>query len=235
MKKQTYPLYHFVADRLIYILLFLACSVCIVTVAVLGIVPAGTSDNSSSVAYLFLLTICFAAAALLFDYFRQAAFYRSAQELLESDSIDAMALLKPGVTREQKLLIRAMELQYGKYKDLLKQYRDAEERRRHFTNRWVHQIKTPVSVIDLLTQESSQPPGSQPIAELLHSIREENGRISDYLELVLHEARLEQFENDVRAARVDLFPLLRTAVNRYKTTLIQAHIYLLSPGTRQRS
>lgn len=225
MNRRTYSFGQFVKDRLIYILISLACSVCIAVIAVLGIVPYKGDYRDAGIGYLFLLAVCFILAALVIDYLRQASFYRTVERRLAEDSIDALSIIAPGATREQQILKQTVELQYGKYKDLLEQYRSSEERRRLFTDQWVHQIKTPVSVIDLLTQETGFPSSIEHLNERLCSISEENERIKGYLELVLHYARLDQFENDVHVGRVPLIPLLRQVINSYKTSFIRARIY----------
>lgn len=203
----------------------LACSVCVVTIALLGITSHKESYRDSSIVYLFLLTVCFILTALLIDYLRQASFYRMIERRLGANSLDALSVIAPGATREQQLLAQALELQYNKYKDLLEQYQAAEDERRLFTDQWVHQIKTPVSIIDLLTQETSLPPEDEHLSKRLQSINEENERIKSCLELVLHDARLVQFENDVHVQRVALIPLLRNVINSYKTSFIRSHIY----------
>ncbi|MBP1996658.1 sensor histidine kinase [Paenibacillus eucommiae] len=226
LKKSVFLFGHFVRDRIMYLLSFLVCSICIVTIAVLGISSQTGSYRESSIAYLFILTIIFALAPLVIDYLRQAAFHRSIEALIDSKehAMDAFVGLAPGITRDQQLLTQAMAIQYAKYMELLEQYRGLEERRQIFTTQWVHQMKTPVSVIDLLTQEETVPSKEDP-QKKLSSIREENERIAHNLEMVLYEARLGQFEHDLHLGRVHLNKLLRTVINGYKTSLIRAHIY----------
>ncbi|MEK8127273.1 sensor histidine kinase [Paenibacillus filicis] len=222
---RAYRFAQFARDRLVYVLLFLACSACVIAIALLGIVPQQGSYRTASMGYLFLLMLFFLLAALVIDYRRQAEFYRMLEQRLETESVDALSALAPGITREQQLVVQALERQHRRTMDLLEQYRTVGERRRLFTDQWVHQIKTPVSVIDLLTQDnrlSEEEPG---LSDRLPSIREENERIKGYLELVLHDARLEQFEHDVHVGRVALFPLLRSVVNRHKTSFIRAELY----------
>jgi signal transduction histidine kinase len=104
-------------------------------------------------------------------------------------------------------------------------YRERQERHNHFVNRWVHQIKTPVSIIDLLTQQPGETSLPESGRQLLASIREENERIADGLELMLQTARLDRFELDLRPASVSLVRLARNAVNRHKKALIRSAVF----------
>jgi signal transduction histidine kinase len=71
-----------------------------------------------------------------------------------------------------------------------------------FVNRWVHQMKTPLSVIQLTLPELDDAPAD--------SIRAEVERIRRGLEMVLYTARLERFEADFAVKPL----LLREAVSK---------------------
>ncbi len=67
-----------------------------------------------------------------------------------------------------------------------------------FINRWVHQMKTPLSVIQLTLQELDD--------EAANSIQEELERLRKGLEMVIYTSRLERFEDDFQ---VQYLPLRR--------------------------
>ncbi|NQX48135.1 sensor histidine kinase [Paenibacillus tritici] len=71
-----------------------------------------------------------------------------------------------------------------------------------FINRWVHQMKTPISVIQLILQDLED--------ETAGSIQEEVEKLRKGLEMVIHTSRLERFENDFH---VELLSLRKTVGN----------------------
>ncbi len=83
---------------------------------------------------------------------------------------------------------RVLEVQYNQYQTELKAWEHKHKEHLVFMNQWVHQMKTPISVVELITQEE--------YSETFESIAEEMDRMKYGLEMVLHMARLEAFEQD---------------------------------------
>lgn len=98
---------------------------------------------------------------------------------------------------------------------------DQQEKRRNdhltFINQWVHQMKTPLSVIELITQENDD--------EHLESIREETDKLEKGLEMVLYAARLEMFEQDFQVEPVSLKSVIEAAIRENKRFFIKNHVY----------
>lgn len=70
-----------------------------------------------------------------------------------------------------------------------------------FINRWVHQMKTPISVIQLMLQDLEE--------DTADSIQEELERLRKGLEMVIYTSRLERFEEDFHVQPL----LLRTIIS----------------------
>jgi OmpR family two-component system sensor histidine kinase YxdK len=73
-----------------------------------------------------------------------------------------------------------------------------------FVNRWVHQMKTPLSVIQLMLPELDDPQAE--------NIREELDRIRKGLEMVIYTARLERFEQDFSVEAINLIEAVNKVV-----------------------
>ncbi|MDO3411144.1 sensor histidine kinase [Saccharibacillus sp. CPCC 101409] len=86
------------------------------------------------------------------------------------------------------------------YEEELAARRSAMERHVTFIGRWVHQMKTPLSVLQLSVRELEDD-------ELESSMNEELDRLRQGLEMVIYTSRLERFEQDFAVERP---PLLRT-------------------------
>ncbi|PER33983.1 hypothetical protein COI79_28425, partial [Bacillus thuringiensis] len=74
------------------------------------------------------------------------------------------------------------------YQNQLKKWERKQQEQMTFMNQWVHQMKTPLSIIELITQDADD--------SRFDSINEETERIKKGLEMVLYVARLETFEQD---------------------------------------
>lgn len=105
---------------------------------------------------------------------------------------------------------------YRIYQDEVQSLYSAQNRQLQFMNHWVHQMKTPISVINLLLQEEELD---------RDSITEEIERIQSGLDSVLVNARLETFERDMRIERISLKKVVQEAVTGNKRLLISSGIF----------
>ena len=92
-----------------------------------------------------------------------------------------------------------------------------QNRHLQFMNQWVHQMKTPISVLELLLQEDGE------LDKV--SVQEEVDRLKHGLETVLMNARLDTFEEDMKIEQVALRPLVSSIVNENKRLFITNHVY----------
>lgn len=182
-----------------------------------------------STVFYFIILACFVIAVwLAFDYVRQRHFYRQLAEALErSEEPQAASLVQSPVTGEQKLVVRLLEEQHRAYLNELGKYRRRQEQHNHFVLQWVHHMKTPVSVIDLLAQEALQRQPESPLEhqQLMGSVQEESDRLTRGLEMMLYTARLEKFEIDLHIQRTPLHELIRAVINAHKRLCIRYSIF----------
>ncbi|MGR3188435.1 two-component system sensor histidine kinase YxdK [Bacillus subtilis] len=86
-----------------------------------------------------------------------------------------------------------------------------------YMNQWVHQVKTPLSVINLIIQEEDEP--------VFEQIKKEVRQIEFGLETLLYSSRLDLFERDFKIEAVSLSELLQSVIQSYKRFFIQYRIY----------
>ena len=84
-------------------------------------------------------------------------------------------------------------------------------------NQWIHQMKTPLSVIELITQDEVEP--------RFESINEETDRLKKGLEMALYVARLEAFTQDFYVERVQLHKIVNDSVHEHKRFFIRNFVY----------
>ena len=92
-----------------------------------------------------------------------------------------------------------------------------QNRHLQFMNSWVHQMKTPISVIELMTQAGDQVDSK--------NVAEEMDRLKRGLDAVLMNARLDTFEEDMHIEQVDLKQLVTQVVTKNKRLFIGHRVY----------
>lgn len=86
-----------------------------------------------------------------------------------------------------------------------------------FLDRWIHQMKTPVSVIELLAQDLDEPESSD--------LREETERLKTGLNTVLYMARFRSVQTDFHIKQINLVDIVNRVNNDNKRLFIRNKIY----------
>jgi OmpR family two-component system sensor histidine kinase YxdK len=107
--------------------------------------------------------------------------------------------------------------QYRQYQDNLLSMEQRQADHLSFINQWVHQMKTPLSILHLTVQDGDDPAYA--------SVREEADRLEQGLETVLYAARLESFRRDFRVAPAELRAIAERAVSENKRLFIRSQVY----------
>ncbi|MEK5058958.1 hypothetical protein BK126_01400 [Paenibacillus sp. FSL H7-0326] len=87
----------------------------------------------------------------------------------------------------------------------------------HFIHQWVHQMKTPLSVLHLMNQGRDD--------EESAAIGDELDRMRKGLDMVLYAARLDSFEHDLYIEPVSLNTLVRSVTSEQKRLFIRNHVF----------
>ncbi|PGW47445.1 sensor histidine kinase [Bacillus thuringiensis] len=171
-------------------------------------------DHVSTALYSVFLGICLLIGYLTYRYFSHRRFYNklSTPSKTLHESIQEMDSTPLSVA-----LQNVLETQYSQYQYQLKTWEYKQKEYLTFLNQWVHQMKTPLSVIELITQEED--------GESYESIVEEVDQMKYGLEMVLYMARLETFEQDFSVERVSLHDAVQEVVWDNKRLFIRSYVY----------
>lgn len=164
--------------------------------------------------YALFLGLLVMGVYLTIHYMRRRHYYAMLQQPPEALKESQQDGDEAPVAQAMK---RLLDKQYADYLRLLKQWERDRDRHRVFMNQWVHQMKTPLSVIELITQDSGD--------DKLDSMAEQTERLRHGLEMVLYMSRLETFEHDFHVERVSLQQAVHEAVSDYKRLFIRNHVY----------
>ncbi|UVI31740.1 sensor histidine kinase [Paenibacillus spongiae] len=216
----------YIQDSLSYIAAFTAALLLSDTALILGALRNPGDVEPATAVYAGVLAFFCLSLWLAYDYLRQRAYYRQLEEAKRQASLlDAALRVRSGVTTDQIAVQRLLRTQYEAYMEQLGVYRRQQEMHNHFIHQWVHQMKTPVAVIDLIVQQAGQMEGAGDTQTGLGSIREETERLTRGLDMMLSTARLDKFEMDVHIRRVSLHELVRQVTNTYKRLCIKHSIF----------
>ncbi|GGG75789.1 HAMP domain-containing histidine kinase [Paenibacillus radicis (ex Gao et al. 2016)] len=214
-------------DRKIMLAVYLGCIGIASVIFLLDKLRYAEQADPGLLYYFIELALLLLIVGLTVDYMRQRAYYKQLGEALQKPvRLNASTLVRSGITVEQKAVQQLLEAQHSAYMTELNKYRRQQEQHNHFVMQWVHHMKTPVSVIDLLAQEGKeQQLSGEKQTELLTSLREETGRLTRGLEMMLHTARLDKFELDLHPRQLQLHEVARTVINGHKRECIRYSIY----------
>ncbi|MEK5171976.1 HAMP domain-containing histidine kinase [Heyndrickxia sp. FSL W8-0496] len=114
-------------------------------------------------------------------------------------------------------LQQLLESQFRHYRTDLYRYKHKLDGHIQFINQWVHQMKTPISVIHLTIQDEDDP--------RFIAIGDELDRLKKGLEMVLYTARLDTFERDFYVESLSLENVVRAVTSSQKRLFIRKRIF----------
>lgn len=174
---------------------------------------AGFRDISLVFYSLFLFGFTFLLYAV-YQYIRHRAFYkRLSQPFTTLEEVYEVKADTP-VYHALSRLLKSSQALYQK--DIAIQSKKQEEQL-VFMDLWVHQMKTPLSVIDLTARDLDEPHSSD--------IREETERLKNGLNTVLYMARLRSIQQDFNVKTIDLKAFIQQVNQENKRFFIRNRVY----------
>lgn len=177
---------------------------------------------SSSIRLLYPFSI-YLYIYLLFMAFRLFRYMGATRELRRlAENID---IEDKHYSCEQQVYITLIRQIHHSYQEQLYAVKGKAESTHKFISQWIHSMKTPLSVIDLIVQNYRlNEPDADPATAMGH-ISEEKERILGMLNQVLQFFRLEQFTRDYIPENINLMDSLRGIINRMRNQYIYNHVY----------
>ncbi|MCM1468368.1 MAG: sensor histidine kinase [Alistipes sp.] len=170
-------------------------------------------------AVLYAAALCFLVAAFLLAY-RFACYFREHRQrrrILKNIEIEYDKLPEGRTLAEKDYLdmIRALgRINIGH----LTEYKEKEQENIDYYTTWVHQIKTPISVMRMILQSEDTDEHRELAAELF--------RVEQYVEMVLCYLRLGSTATDYVFCECDLDGIIREAIHKYASSFVRKRIRL---------
>lgn len=164
--------------------------------------------------YAAFLGFFFLGCYLSYIYLSRRPFYERLSRPLESLD-DSLRQTAAGPL--SSALDRLLRDQYKLYQQRIKSLENQQRQHLTFMEQWVHQMKTPLSVIELTAQGLDEPDSS--------SIREETDRMKTGLNTILYMARLRSIERDFHIKPVSLSKIASEVNGEHKRFYIRNQVY----------
>lgn len=175
----------------------------------------GGFDSFSNRIYFIFLCLFILFFFLIYKYSSNRELYKrlsskskNMEEILVSLGISPLSIEINNLLREQ----------YRLYQKDIEKYKDKQKENLTFINQWAHQMKTPLSVINLIVQENEN--------ELyMDNIKNELEKLNRGLDMALYMARLDAFTHDFHADKIMIEPLIKQVINDMKRYFIINNVF----------
>lgn len=218
----------YIKDRLGYISIYLISNIVTIIVMKLDNIISGNVNNDNAL-YTVLLFSFFLISFLLFDYSKKKKVYSLLNSIEHADG-NLKAVFNTSCTsdREHDYFIKILKDSYRNYEYKLSEYREKQKEHMYFINQWVHQMKTPVSVLNLILQDSKDAVNKIDV----NSMEEEVEKLAHGLDMALYSSRVYDFEMDFKIEKVGILSIVRNVINDHKKEFIRYSIYpKIIPGS----
>jgi signal transduction histidine kinase len=212
----------FFKDKIPFAVVYFLTSAAIILVMYLTLIINKIELMNNNILYAFLISVIFFILFLIYDYCKNRRFYNQLNIMLNSkENLDNILNIGSCSTHEQEMFKKLLLKTYKICSDSTIKYEDAHKEYINFINKWVHQMKTPISVINLILQDEI----NEENRAVFDSILEENEKLSHGLDMMLCNARLNEFNFDFNVESLNIISIVRKVINDNKKSLIRNHIF----------
>lgn len=216
----------YLRDRLLFVLFYFINTFLVITIMMLDLIIRKERLKVSNIIYAFLLSFIFLILLIILDYLKKRKFYKSINNGLEDNkSLEYIFNIPGNISREYDAFKELLTKNYITYQNTLEKYRKNYKTQVDFNNRWIHQMKTPISVIKLILENEKDKNIDENTKKSYESIEEEMEKLSNGLEMALYTLRINDFEQDFKVEDINLLGIVRNVINENKNTFIVNAIY----------
>lgn len=127
-----------------------------------------------------------------------------------------------GESYYQRIIKKIVELKESEKIEEVEEYKHSLGELNDYITKWVHEIKIPVSVCNLVLERMDESCSLNDIKRL----KEQINKIEYYIEQVLYISRASSFEEDITIAQVDLEKLIKKVIRKNSYLFIDKNISL---------
>ncbi|HLR36355.1 MAG TPA: sensor histidine kinase [Tissierellales bacterium] len=216
----------YIKDRALYILFYIISTILVIIIMMLDLIIRQEKLQWSNIIYAFILSFVFLIILITIDYMKKRKFYEFINySLKDNENLEYIFSLPDNTSKEHKAFKELLINNYMIYENKLDKYRKTHKTQLEFNNRWVHQMKTPISVIKLILENEKDRNTDEASKKSYESIEEEIEKLSNGLEMALYTLRVNDFEQDFKIEEINLLEVVRNVINENKNAFIVNGIY----------
>ena len=164
--------------------------------------------------YILLISTFILGCFLTYRYYKNKEVYKFFNNNIE---ILNQSFLDLGNSFWGENISKILKEQHNLYTLKIQEYKKLHNEHLTFINHWIHQMKTPISVINLQLQEYEY-------EDLSEGIKDEIDKINKGLNMAMYFARLDEFQKDFVVEKVNLNNLVISIVNEEKRLFIKNRV-----------
>lgn len=176
------------------------------------------TDGKVKIVYPIILSAFIYLIFISFDFYKYMKFNRDIIIAINNPNYDIV-----GDSYERKEIGKIICLIHTDYINKINEIKEDNNKKNKFLSQWIHNMKTPVSVIDLILQKSFENMNTDNNA--FEELQEENDRLLNNLEQVLNMIRIDDFSKDYVPESMDLCYLLKKIINERKNQFIYNNVF----------
>ncbi len=239
-KKTCIPL-AYIRERIAAVSLYIVEALIFLMIAALY----GYEGVFANMTYALGIAAFFGGCYFLWDYGRYREKYKTLSRLVSAEErSDALPRTSSGMEQAYQKIIAAQE---EEKRALVTQLDEKQRNMSDYYTMWTHQIKVPLSAMDLLLQNVGEKAGSSVEEDAAdggdlqttRKLREEVFKTGQYVDMALHYARMESISADLSFERLDVDALVKKALKKFwllfsgvglNLQLEASHAYVVTDG-----
>ena len=176
----------------------------------------------SAVIYAIILCLSFALIVFVFDFLKYVKLHKQREILLKNITLMTQQLPKAETFAEEEFMQMIERLREINFQTINKYEHQISDSIDYYTT-WVHQIKTPISVMQMILKSNDTDENRELLDQLF--------KIEQYVEMVLCYFRLNSYSTDFVIKEYDLDKIIRNSIRKYASMFIRKKIKLEYSGT----
>lgn len=187
-------------------------------------------DRAIPILYPIILAVFIYILFYVYEFYKYCKFSLSIKEALENRNVEICDCKKQ--YEEIKNLVDMMNNDYLK---TVNTFKEESKTNNHFFSQWVHNMKTPISVNEIIIQKLSEYIDKSKINEdkeeklliikLIEELSEENNKLLNGLDSILNMIRLEDFSKDYNPEPINIYTSLVKVINDRKRQFVYSNIF----------
>lgn len=171
----------------------------------------------SNIIYIIIFSVSIYFLYLAAGYIKIVQFYRYFKNRNKKE--DIIFSLPVPYKKEQEVYFDIMKKIYFDFHEKSEILTNEKKEYSEFIETWIHEVKTPISVINLILENEDKIP-----EKIKSDIQEENEKISEHVERALYYSKLDSFSKDYFISETDVMKIAKNVIKKNYRALIEKNI-----------